>query len=214
MNDQIVIVGEQHDKSLQERAGEVLKRLGEIKEGIISNYWDLCDLLHEASEGDYHNVWGYDRFDVWVEQASGLDISARQAFYLITIKRKADLLGLTRDQLKDCKLSKLKEIFSLNVDKYKDDILDLLQNKDLPLDEVRSKVKKLKGIEDEEMVYKTIKIPTLAWETIQNALDLVRSKHGSTTNEFGEVVEIPDGRALELMSAEYLGADGELSQAA
>jgi hypothetical protein len=196
------------DNAVVQEAAKVLAKIQNIRVGLFENMFTLAELLTEAREHSYHEVWGFNRFGDWVEKGSGLDISARTAYYLITIWEKSKELGIPRDQLVAARIAKLKEIFSLDSTKYGDEIKKLVY--DAPnsnLDAVRAAVNKLKadGGNIEPYTYITIKIPQSSKETIERSFELVRNQYGDVVDpQTGELLQLSAGKCLEYVCEGYL----------
>jgi hypothetical protein len=188
-----------------DRANEVRARISQIKEETENNFLDLCELLLEAQEGSYHTLYGYGRFADWVEQDSGLDMSARQAFYLVNIAKKVKQLGLSRQEIKQAKVSKLKEIFSLEPTEHAEEMKQLVAAAESDsLDEVKEKVAKLKAKQGEEpKAYMTLKVDASVKETIEEAIELARMNYGDVVVN-GEVTEASVSQCMELIAIAYL----------
>jgi len=201
MNDNQVIVSTV--SAVQQRATEVRETLSKISVQFEDGYLDMCDLLREAQEGDYHHHWGFERFSDWLEQASGLDMSARQGYYLVNISKYASILGLTRQQLKAVKVSKLKEIFSLDIKQFEAQIRELIEEAPaLSLEEVKSRVRALKGQGD--VFYVTLKLDKEVKPVLDQAMELARRNYGSVVDEgTGEIKEISDSKAIELIMVSF-----------
>jgi hypothetical protein len=194
--------------SLQLRAGEVLARIIAIRDGLFDKMFDLAELLKESKDGAFHLHWGFSRFEDWVEKGSGLDISARTAFYLINIVEKARELGISRDKYTGVKISKLKAIFSLDAKKHGEEIRLLLETADSKsLEEIQSEVWKIKTDgKGEEFAYITIKVPKSVKEDVVDlAFEEVRRIYGDIVDEeTGEVKEATPGKCLELICVEFI----------
>lgn len=191
--------------TINSRADEVRAALLGLKDSIEDNFFTLCDLLLEAQENDYHAVWGYIRFGDWVEQGSDLDLSARSAYYFINIAKKARTLGMTREQLKQAKVSKLKEIFSLDPEENSREMKALVAAcADKTLEEIKEKVRKIK-VKDgkEDMVNITIKVSTSVKETIDRAFELARKNYGDVLIN-GEPHDATPSQCMELISVSYV----------
>ncbi len=188
--------------AVQIRASEVKTQLITIRGHIEDDFFSLCDLLREAQEGDYATVWGYDTFKDWIERGSGLDMSASQAYYLVKVSKTAHLLGLTREQLKAVKVSKLKAIFMLNPDEFAAEIKQLIDEAPgMSLEEVKSRVQSLRG--EAETEYYTLKLEKFVKENFEAAIELCRKNYGSVVSN-GDPVDISISKCVELIIADYL----------
>jgi hypothetical protein len=200
LKDLIPVVASQG--AIQIRASEVKTKLLAIKDNTETGYLDQCDLLREAQEGKYAEVWGYATFTEWIEQASGLGMSARQAYYSIKISKTANALGLSRAQLKAVQISNMKVIFGLDVKQHEAAMRELMEEAPgLSLKEVTSKVQALKG--EPESQFFSLKLEQAVYENVMAAFELVRKNHGSVDAN-GDPVDITDSKCLELICAEYM----------
>jgi hypothetical protein len=205
-----------------ERIESVRIKIEEIKKGIAGGFLDLGELLVEIRDGSYHLAWGFPKFGNWLEK-SGLDMSERAAYYLMKIVSVGRELGIPRETLQEVKLSKLKEIISLDVKKHGEQIKQLIEScrpsADRPeptLDEVRINVQKVKGGEEIDIyIYKTLKVTQAAWDnTIVPAIEAARKEFGDSVDDEGNPVEISIGHAIELICADHLADVDQIVEAA
>ncbi len=189
-----------------DRANEVSQLLANITKQTKNNFFTICDLLLEADEGDYFQYFGCKNFTEWVEQ-SEFDFSWRQAYYYLSVAKKTRELGLSKDQLAEIPISKLKEILSLEPAEHEKTIRALLEEADsLSVEEVKDKVKGIKKKSGEEVwVHYNFKITEETKETLEEAFELARKINGSTVDETtGEVKDISNSRCLEFIAASFL----------
>jgi hypothetical protein len=196
------------DVSLKAQAEACRASLLKAQDNLEGAFFDLCDLLREAQENNYHVVYGFARFGDWVEsQGSGLDLSARSAYYFISIATKAEYLGVTREMMKKAKISKLKEIFRLDPAKHAHQMMELIEDAaTAPLEEIKSRVQALLAKDGESpSVYMTLKFDVAVKETFQRALQLAKLNYGDSADpSTGDPVEPTDSQALELLSVNFL----------
>jgi len=190
----------------ENRAVAVLNEIEVIKKNVVENVFRLGELLSEIRNSAIYQYWGFDNFGKWVEK-SGLDMSERQAFYLIRIIENAKTLGIDSNNLKKVKLSKLKEIFTLDPAKDAKEIEFLIEKgKTESLDAIREQVQAIQnGPGEDTYTYLNLKISKKAkQEIIDPAIEIARREYGSTVNlETGDPVDISLGRAIELICADY-----------
>lgn len=186
------------------RSAEVLEAILSIKSTLMRRALELGRLLKEARDNDYANVWGFARFGDWVEESSGLDMSARSAYDLIKLIEQSQRLGIPDEELELVKISKLKAIFTLKDGEMSDDEIRSL---------VRSaEVKTLKDVvaevgiaKQQEWVNRNYKFDKIAYEnTVRPAIERVKREYENTIDEFGNETEISDSKAIEMMSADLL----------
>ncbi len=190
-----------------ERAIEVRTKIDALRVNMFDGLLDIAELLAEARRGDYHIHYGFPRFGDWVEQGSGLDMSERTAYYLIKIVENAKLLGISREELRAAKLSKLKEIFSLDAEVHGDEIKLLVgEAKESSLDDIRTKVQKIKsGGGEEPFVFLTIKVPMSVKENyIDPAFELIRRQYGDRKDAAGNPVDITSGVCMEYLCQAFV----------
>lgn len=189
---------------ISQRAVLVHEALGALKLNIEDNFIDLCFLLYEASEGEYHRVWGYEQFGKWIENGSGLELSERTGFYYVNIAKKATKLGMTAKDLKAVRSStKLKEIFTLDAETNKGDIVALLEaSKTTTLADIKAKVHNIKNPSTPAPSFMTLKLEASVKEIVDDALELARNNYGSTMGT--ESDEITPSKCMELICVAYL----------
>lgn len=208
MSEQVIDITPEGTTSIISRAIEVRNILDETKKSIEKDFIQLCFLLNEASAGEYHLVWNYQRFDDWVEKGSGLDISARQAFYYIMIARRATALGLTQEDLKGYGgIAKLKEIMSLDpATNSKEMKLMLEASKTATLEEVKDQVRAVKNPATKTPPsYMTLKLEAEVKQTVDDAIQLARLNYGQTMSEGSDTpTEISISKCMEIICMSYI----------
>lgn len=190
------------------KAKQALWKIEKLKENLTEGMIDLAELLQEARANNYHFTYGYTRFGDWIEQGSGLDMSARTAFYLTAIMDKSQRLGIPKETLRKVKISKLKEIFTLDDSKFGLEMKLLVSTAESSsLNEVKEKVQTIaaEGKPTESFIYITLKIPKLGKEvSFDKAVELVRRNYGDVIDPTtGEVMDISTSKAIELICQEY-----------
>lgn len=191
-----------------QRAEEVRQKIEQIKTNMVSGALDLGELLSEVRAYNYYSSWGYESFGGWLG-SSGLDMSERTAYYLIKIIDNSRALGIGRSELEQVKMSKLKEIFTLDPATSGQEIKALVaQGDNATLEEIKATVDKVKSGDEnwERPVWLNFKLLESQKEVVKEAIERVKREAGSTVNDYGEVVDISDGAALELMAANYLAS--------
>jgi hypothetical protein len=176
-----------------------LMQLGsEIQRSFIT----MGRLLKEARDNDYHLEYGYPRFGQWVEE-SGLDLSERNAYYMINVIERAEQLGIPDDQLQQVKFSSLKEIMALPESTDPEQVKALVtEAKDMSVKDVTAVVGALKN---ESWVYHNLKILREVEDNVyQPAMERARREYGNTINPDGDPDDISDSRCIEMILANYL----------
>lgn len=175
---------------------------------MVGNMLYLGDLLSEAKQENYAHQWGFNNFDEWLK-SSGLEVGRSTAYYLIKIVNKSRELGIPREQLLKSKISHLKEIFSLPIERG-EEIKQLVSNSpEMSLGEVSEAVANVRVEQGlERMVWRNFRVTEdAAREIIDPAIERCKSEHGSTVDSStGEIVDISDGKALMLICADFLSA--------
>jgi uncharacterized protein with ParB-like and HNH nuclease domain len=189
-----------------ERAQAVDAQIRELRVNLVDNFLHLGELLSEAKENNYAEALGYDNFAHWLEE-SGVDMSERQAYYLIKIINNARGLGISREELAGAKMSKLKEIFTLDPETQGDKIKQLVADSgSLKLDDIRERVHQARHADGQErLTWRNFKVSESQAETIDAAVERAKRELGTIIeHDTGEVIEPTDGRALEMMAADFL----------
>jgi hypothetical protein len=185
------------------RSAVVLEQILAIKSTLMKRALELGRLLKEARDNQYNLTWGFARFGDWVEEASGLDMSARYAYDLIKLIEQSGRLGIPDEVLERGKISKLKTIFTLKDGEMTDDEIRalVLEAETSTLKKITAKVNEAKELEWEHRTYKFDK--TAYDEVVLPAINKVIRIHGDTLSEEGGTVDISDSKAIELIAAEY-----------
>jgi hypothetical protein len=206
-------------------AGQAAKVTAEIN-AIISNVnagtFDLIPLLHEAKSKQYYLPLGFDTFG---QYAKSLDLKVTKSYYLAKIGEVMDGASITRAEYEPLGIAKLRVIARLDL--YDKEGKALTYNngegdeftraecvqslvstgKDTSLEDIEKVVAKLQGkTGDDEMVWVNIVVKKVVREqVIDPALSLAKMNIGTTgTDSDGVAIEASDGRALEVLAAEYL----------
>jgi hypothetical protein len=203
MNDVVIV---QQSPEVQRRAEEVKEQLSKVRASLEDNFFSLCDLLRETHKNAYHHTWGFSNFESWVEN-SGLDLSPRQAYYYISIASKAEKLGLDRSDLAAAKISKLKEIFTLDPTEYAGEMKELVAAAATEgLQAISDRIKEIRKRDGKptERTY-SMKFSTEIKETQQKAFELARMNYGETIDqETGALREATDSQCMEIISVSYI----------
>jgi hypothetical protein len=181
-----------------ERAEQLTLEVRALKSNMIDNLLTLGELMSEAKANNYAEVLGFSSFKAWLDD-SGLDMSERQAYYLIKIVDNARSLGIERKQLADSKMSKLKEIFSLSPIDHADKIKDLINKApELSLEQVRNEVESTKtnaGLEP--TTWMNFRVTESQAIMIRSAFEMAALQYGQIVNEeTNEVHEASHGTLL------------------
>lgn len=206
MNDIIVV---QHSHEAEQRASEVRARLHDVRTSLDDNFFTLCELLREAHKNAYHHIWGHSNFENWIE-SSDLDISPRQAYYYIGIAGKAEKLGLSRADIAAVKISKLKEIFTLDPAEHSEQMKELVAAaSSSKLQAVSDRVKEIRTKSGRPNAgFYTAKFSTEIRETQERAYSLARVNYGDIVTPEGITKKASDTQCQELICVAYLNDSG------
>ena len=213
------IIGEQ----VAGESTKVRKELEGLINTINASTFDLAELLFKVKKKGYYKSYGFNTF---LEYVSELDIKKRKCQYLVRIVDTMGEVSIERKKYEPIGIAKLREISSLDVrdangdfavyedaekgEVYpmKDIIVGLVEKAPtMSLDEIKKYVKVLKGfVGENDVTWLNICVNTQALqETIKPALDLARQNLGtSAVDDEGVAIDYSDGKALEVVSAEYL----------
>lgn len=192
-------------QAVSNRAMAVSAQLKSILLMVEDGFLTMCDLLLEAQEKNYSSIYGYATFSEWVERGSGLNISARTAYYYVNIASKTRELGLDREALKKIGISKLKEVLSLDTKDHADDIKGLLASADTDtIDVLKGKVSKIKAKDGQEpSVFITLRLDESVKAIVDRAVKLARLNYGDQVDEHGEVMDASHSKCMELICLAY-----------
>lgn len=208
MPENIAIVGEVEAG----RAATVRRQINKIVAQTNTNTFDLAELLFESKTKIYYTGWGFESFSKY---AKSLAIKYTKSYYLVRIVENMAAAGLTRVQYEPVGMTKLRMISRLKPeDEFKGTPVSLLIHEltlkavDMTPDEVQLEVDTIMGLtEDESMVWMNLKVKKLAKDNvIQPALSRMKKFIGTQPSEVdeGQQADASDGRALELICANFL----------
>lgn len=212
------IIGEAIAGEAAKRASEVKQELEHLNSLVLDSTFDIAELLAEVKGGSYYGSWGYETFNDYVEQE--LDMKVRKAQYLVRIVNISKMLGISRTVYEEVKITKLREIFSLEPQDFflnpntnkEEPLSDHIKRlvgvaNDMSLKEIVEEIKRLKGlVGDDELVYETICVKRIVRDSvIRPARELARQKLGSQGKDAeGDVIEYSDGACEEVIHADFL----------
>jgi hypothetical protein len=181
----------------EQRAVQVTDEVRQIKLHLAKSLLYLGQLLSEARSNNYPEMLGFSSFGDWLKD-SGLDMSERQAYYLIKIVDNAQSLGITQEQLEASKMSKLKEIFTLDPATQGDRIRDLVSaSQELTLEEVRHEVNSLRSeVGLEPTSWMNFRVTDSQLTAIKFAIEQAQLDYGQNVSETGDVTEASNGTLL------------------
>lgn len=188
------------------RAHEVVKTLTTINRKVKESFFTTCELLLEAQENGYHTVYDFGNFGEWIRATPELEISERSAYYYIGIAKKAQTLGVTKEQLVKLPITSMKAIFSLDPLEHQSKMIELLDEAEHEsVEDVAAKVRKVKAKDGQEEEYHhiTLKLPDSIKQTFDDAVELARANYGDVWVN-GEPTEAPIARCLEIICISYV----------
>lgn len=186
MKDNEIIVEESPAYEAKAAAAK-LQNLASIGENV---FFDSIDLLREAFDKALYSQLGFPNFEMWIESLK-LDITPNTAKYYVRMSRRIEKLALDRDLLQLVKISKLREILTIDPEEHYNEIMDLIQEAPaLTLEQVRARVRQIKYKEhfDVDMSFLTIKIPTSIKSILAEAHEKVKTIEGADVS-FGDALE-------------------------
>jgi hypothetical protein len=203
-----IIVGDQEAG----RAATVRRAINKLVASTITSTFDLADLLYEAKSKLYYTGWGFESFSKY---AKSLALKYSKSYYLVKIVENMRAAGLEREQYEPVGLTKLRIISRLKPETEFNGTPVSLLIRELTLkagqmspEEVQYEVDTIMGLtEDESLVWINIKVKKLARENvIKPALEKAKKHLGTTPSpeEEGQHVDATDGRALEMICANFL----------
>lgn len=211
MSDEQVIVGDVEAG----RAAAVKRQVSKLIKGVSSSSFDLADLLYEVKKNNFHAGYGFTSFSQYLKSLSEQGMKYSKAYYLYRVTENGFDAGLTRPEYEPVGLTKLRLITRLKSAGEFNGIPMPLVIRELTLkaatmtpEEVQFEVDTILGMtDDESMVWINFKVKKLARENvIKPAIALIK-KHtpeSQLVDDEGNVTEMSDGAALEMLAANIL----------
>lgn len=217
MADNQVIVGDA-DVS---RATFVRRKITNLVKAANAQTFDLAELFFESKKQQYFAQWGFESFSSYGKQiAKDYNFKWTKIYYLTRIMENMDAAKLERSQYEQVGMLKLRAISRLKPDAEFNGVPVSILIRELTLkagqmsvEEVQFEVDKIMGLtEDESMSWLNIKVKKMAKDnTIMPALALAKKHMTQTQDDEGNYIEATDGRALEMVAANFL-ADPNYNQ--
>ncbi len=193
------------------RATTVRRAINKLVSQANTSDFDLSDLLHEAKSKLYFTGWGFESFSKF---AKSLALKYTKSYYLVRIKENMIAAGLERKEYEPVGKTKLRMISRLKPEtEFKGTPVSLLireltlKAEGMTPEEVSYEVDTIMGLtEDESFVWMNVKVKKLARENvIKPALDKMKKHIGTQpSDDEGQQVDASEGRALELICADFL----------
>ncbi len=225
MSDEQSIVGEVEAG----RASAIKRQVQKLIRGVSSSSFDLADLLYEIKTNNFHVGYGFTSFSQYLKSLVEHGMKYSKAYYLYRVTENGVSAGLKREEYEPVGLTKLRLISRLKPAGEFNGVPMPLIIRELTLkavnmtpEEVQFEVDTIMGqTEDESMVWMNFKMKKLARENVVKPAIALIKKHcpeSQLVDEDGNVAEMSDGAALEMMAANTLSdpnlnPGGELNEA-
>ena len=212
MADEQVIVGEAEAG----RAARIKKDVLKLIKGVSASSFDLADLLYEIKSNNFHVGYGHTSFSQYLKSLSEQGMKYSKAYYLFRITENGASAGLKRAEYEPVGLTKLRLISRLKpAGEFNGTPMPLIIREltlkaiNMKPEEVQFEVDTIMGqTDDDSMVWINFKVKKSAREdVIKPALALIKKNcpESQLVDEDGNVTEMSDGAALEMMAANLLG---------
>lgn len=190
---------------------EVKDRLTELSLSFETSFVDICYTLKDALENRVWEHLGYETLGDMTKEIMGF--SQRKAYYFAKIAQVADICGISRDRLIECKSTKLSEIFTLDPEIFHKQIAELVDKSNtLTGEEIKQEVKLLQQGESNPTEYITLKLAVEDMEVLKEAIELAKDNYGSTHNEVGDPADISVSKAVAIIAQSYLQDPNNLGE--
>ena len=211
MADEQVIVGEAETG----RASRIKKEVTKLIKGVSSSSFDLADLLYEVKSNNYHVGYGFTSFSQYLKSLAEIGMKYSKGYYLFRITENGASAGLKRAEYEPVGLTKLRLISRLKpAGEFNGTPMPLIIREltlkaiNMTPEEVQFEVDTIMGqTDDDSMVWINFKVKKSAREdVIKPALALIKKNcpESQVVDEDGNVTEMSDGAALEMMAANLL----------
>lgn len=190
-------------------------RLESLIKGAHKNTFEIGRQLHIIKKYAY-----YDGYTTFTEYLGTLDYKLRKLQYMRRIAEVTDILGIPSEIYEPVGVSKLREICSLDISKtwVNPDtgeeislgvfVAEFMSKALLmSVDEVKSFIRTLKGITPEqELVHRHFYVSAqVLQEIVEPAIETAKRLLGTMKrDDEGNAVDYSDGRALEVVCADFL----------
>ena len=192
-------------------AAKARKQVKSLIKGLNTSTFDLMDALHEVKTNKYYAP----AYDSFIDYAKTLDMKVTKAYYLARIRQNMELAGIDRAVFEPIGIAKLRTISSIDLidseNQIKADAIDKVNElittaTTTEATAIKAAVDVYNGhIGEEAFEWLNIKIRKSAKNVVREALNLIKAQIGSTgTDVDGKSRDASDGRALELLAADFL----------
>lgn len=193
------------------QASKVRKQLQTLIKGINTSTFDIMDLLHTIKTQKFYAP----KYDSFIDYAKTLDMRVTKAYYLVRIRENMHLAAIPRATFEPVGIAKLRVIASIDLidseNKVKQDAVAKVNELvaaalTTEAADIKTTVDAYNGhVGEEAFEWLNIKIKKSAKAVVRQALDLIKAQLGSTgTDADGKAKDASDGRALELMAADFI----------
>jgi hypothetical protein len=211
MEPEIPIVGEAETG----RASRIKKEVSKLIKGVSASSFDLADLLYEIKSNNFHVGYGFTSFSQYLKSLSEQGMKYSKAYYLYRITENGASAGLKREEYEPVGLTKLRLISRLKPAGEFNGVPLVMIIRDLTLksltmtpEEVAFEVDTILGLtDDESMVWVNLKVKKSSREDVIKPAIALAKKHcpeSQLVNNDGDVTEMSDGAAVELICANFL----------
>jgi len=199
------------------QAAKIFTEINNLIAGVNTSTFDLAERLHEVKVNQYYITLGHETFGSY---AKSLDLKVSKSYYLVRIVENMTTAGLARAQYEPLGIAKLRVISKVNLIEndelvmYNDlPMIDYIHEwvtstaKDMSLKDVEQVVDKLQGkTGDEAMVWLNISLKKTARDnTVLPAIETAKLHLGTSgTDADGKAIDASDGRALEIICADFM----------
>jgi hypothetical protein len=197
------------------RGARVKNEVRKLIKGVSSSSFDLADLLYEVKSNNYHVGYGHTSFSQYLKSLAEIGMKYSKGYYLYRITENGASAGLTRAEYEPVGLTKLRLISRLKpAGEFNGTPMSLiireltLKAVNMTPEEVQFEVDTIMGqTEDDSLVWINFKVKKSAREdVIKPALALIKKNcpESQLVDDDGNVTEMSDGAALEMMAANTL----------
>lgn len=181
---------------------DVRDQLEVEKKNFVKNFYNIAQLVTKIYNNKLYEYWGFGSFKDFVQES--LDLNLAIAYRLVSLVNGQQALEIPTEELLQIKSTNLLEIFSLNPEKNSEEIKALLTDaKTDTTEQIKNKVRKVKGLGTSNWIKFNLEEDAL--QVVNDALEKAKVDYGDSVDfSTGEIKEISNSRAIELICADYL----------
>ena len=211
MADEQVIVGDVEAG----RSAKIKREVNRLIKGVSEVTFDLADLLYEIKSKNFSAEWGFTSFSQYLKSLIEQGMKYSKSYYLYRIKENCVSAGLKPEEYEPVGVTKLRIISRLKPAGEYNGVPMVMIIRELTLkaatmsaEEIQFEVDTIEGkTEDESLVWMNFKVKKMGRENvIKPAIALCKKNcpESQVVDEDGNVTEMSDGAALEMLCADYL----------